>query len=413
MAFAWPTTRKAPAVSPRDPGFIDRVLDRARKDPAFQAISAAFDRAGVMHWLQDDEKLLHFGVAAFAAGDGVLVEIGSFEGGSAIFAGAGLKRRGRGILHAIDPHFGGPPWLGMIPSQHTLEKFQKHTRSCGVADWIDVKVADSVAAAAVWPCTPIDSVFIDGDHSFMGALKDFECWAPKVRTDGLVLIDDADDSYLPELIEFVETVKSLSSVQYLGLVRGIAVFRRTSMSAADLLAELSGANARRGILRPWDMRRMHGYELPPSFKASLASGEQGMFEAYHLCYLARSAPGAYGFSPGMTPADEELMAALAKDRGDGPCIDLATDAATPCRALVCWPEEAGKHVRRLLPGGMLIARNRGAIGVEADAAIRRHLLAVGLEGCGSVAAMHWGAWQPFHLSAEAIIAHARRGYGVE
>jgi predicted O-methyltransferase YrrM len=412
MAFRWLTRSNVPVVPSDHPRFIDQLLDLARTDPAFDAISRKFDQAGVLNWLEDDEKRLHFGVAAFAQGNGVLVEIGSFEGGSAIFSGAGLQRRGKGMLTSIDPHLGGPPWLGMAPYQRTLEKFRKHTRFCGVADWITTTVADSVAAAAVWPAEPIDSVFIDGDHSFMGALKDFECWAPKVRPGGLVLLDDVDDPYLPEVIELGEYLKTLGGVDFLGVVRGIAVYRRTEMPAANLLAELSSANASRGILRPWDMTQTHSYQLPASFKASLTGDEKGMFEAYHLCYLAKCSPGAYGFSPTMPATDKALMSALSRDCGDGPCIDLTHDTTSPCRALVCWPEEAETHVNRLLPGGVLISRNRGPLDLETESAIRKRLLAAGLEGCGAVAAMHWGAWQPFHLSAEALLAHTRRAYGV-
>ena len=44
-----------------------------------------------------------------------------------------------------------------------------------VDNYIRAVVPDSVSAAAIWPALQIDSILIDGDHSYLGALKDFGC----------------------------------------------------------------------------------------------------------------------------------------------------------------------------------------------------------------------------------------------
>ena len=64
-------------------------------------------------------RSLHFGGGAFSEGSRHLVEIGAFEGASAAFAAAGLKHGGRGLLYSVDPHLGGPPYLGTAPWQFT------------------------------------------------------------------------------------------------------------------------------------------------------------------------------------------------------------------------------------------------------------------------------------------------------
>jgi hypothetical protein len=110
-------------------------------------------------------------------------------------------------------------------------------RRLEVSSFIKSLVCDSLSAAAVWPAVPIDSLLIDGDHSFLGALRDFESWAPKVRLDGLILIDDADDPALPELLEFVDFLRSLTCVTFDALIDGIAVFRRGAKDTWDMMRE--------------------------------------------------------------------------------------------------------------------------------------------------------------------------------
>src|SRR5262245_30730558 len=78
---------------------LHELIARSKADPAFIDICERFDRANIENWLWEDEKALHFGVGAFAPGEGVVVEIGTYKGASATFAAAGIARRGRGQLN--------------------------------------------------------------------------------------------------------------------------------------------------------------------------------------------------------------------------------------------------------------------------------------------------------------------------
>jgi len=389
------------------------IIMRAKADPAFNEIHNKFAQADIENWLNEEEKALHFAVGAFAPGNGTIVEIGSYQGGSACFLAAGIARRGHGKLTCVDPFLGGPPWLGMAPWQHTLEKFRQGTKFCGVDGWIEPRMGDSTAVAAVWPAEPISAVFIDGDHSFLGALKDFENWAPKLHSGGLVLVDDADDPMLPELLALIEFLKTLCSVTYLGTVEGVAVFERSSASAVDLLAELSKACAARGIRRTWDMLFLHETPLPASYGKSMDSKDYGINIAYQLCFLARCGPGAYGYTAASPQADRVFLHALSKDRADGEVTKVdgmggrfwtgCRQGVEKFRAILCRPKEVRKLAPRLLPGGVLIAR---ASSIENQIQVRSILLEAGLEGCGYHEDLHWGVWQPHHLSPEAILHYA-------
>lgn len=387
-------------------------MERAKADPEFVAACERFDAAKVENWLLDSEKVLHFAVGAYAASGGTIIEIGSYQGGSACFLGAGLKRRGSGKLYCIDPHLGAPPWLGMSPFQRTLTHFRRNTEFCGVADYVQPMVGDSVAVASVWPADPIDCVFIDGDHSFLGALKDFECWGPKLRPGGLVMIDDADDAVLPELLDMIEFVKKLDSVTYLDTIQGIAVFQKNDVSGAAMLEELGRKLVQRNVHRPWDWSWLHTTGLPGGYLRSKSWENPGLDIGYQLSYLARCGAGAYGYTEATSPEDRSILAAVIADRQDGALIPISPESdgdasQAKFRTILCTPEEAGTYASRLLPGGLLLARPAEATADPAKAMIERaKLIDAGLDGCGFNEELHWGIWQPHYLAPDAIAHYA-------
>jgi hypothetical protein len=342
------------------------------------------------------------------------VEIGSHHGGSACFLAAGLARRRRGRLTCIDPHLGAPLWFAAAPHQYTLEVFREKTAACGVAGWIDTRVGESSAVAAIWPAAPIDAVFIDGDHSFLGALKDFECWAPKLRPGGLVLIDDTDAPWVPGLSELAALVKTLSSVRVLGQVQGITVCERTKVPARTMVDELSQACAARQVYRPWDLMPLHALGLPRSYAQSKNWSDGARDLIYQLGFLSRSGPGAYGFSARTRPQDRVVLHALSQDRGDGDVVALAPVAddgrdvrrqlPTRFRMLLVTPEEVPLYAPLLLPGGMMVTRLEVRDDPELAAASRRRFNAAGVADNDLVDGdLHFGIWQPHHLAFEAII----------
>jgi predicted O-methyltransferase YrrM len=400
-----------PPSTPLQETNLNELIARARNDAAFADINGRVSQAGIQNWLLDDEKPLLFSIGAFAPGDGVIVEIGSFQGGSAAFLSAGLARRGQGRLYCVDPHLGGPPWLGMAPHQSTLSIFRDKLRICGVDNWVSPIVGESTAVAAVWPAKPIDAVFIDGDHSFRGALKDFESWVPKLRPGGLVILDDADDPVLTELLDFIEFVKGLRAVQHVGTIQGMAVFSYNATDPSNILQQIGRACGKRGIHRPWDYTLLHERALPPTFHRSRSwAPDHGLDIAYQLCFLARCGPGAYGYSSSTRHEDREILYSLSRDRADGEVrvVGSRADRNHKFRAILCAPEEAPQLAPLLMPGGVLVAREQNPDSLAA----RKLLLQAGLEGCGYDSGMQWGVWKPGYLSADAIIDYAVQAYEI-
>lgn len=402
-------------------GMLGEIMGRAKADPALRDIQRKYADSGILSWLKEDEQALLFGAGAYSQGEGRIVEVGSFQGGSACFLAAGIARRGRGRLTCIDPFLGAPPWLGTAPHQRTLEIFRRGTQACGVHDWIDARVGDSPAVSAIWPAEPIDVAFIDGDHSFQGALRDFECWAPKLSAGGLLLIDNADDPGVPEVKELAALVQGLRSFEYLDSVGdfGVAVFRRTELPAWEMLSELSRVCADRQVYRPWDLSPLHGTGLPAHFLKSKDWTDGRLDEPYQLGFLARCGPGHYGYTAASSPTDRAILRALSKDRGDGSVVEvggmadrlrtLLRQPGSSFRVILCAPDEVKKLASSLLPGGLILARIPATDDQHAIQAAVACFRDTGFKG-GSVLhnSLLFGIWQPYRLNPETIVEYAMK-----
>src|SRR3990167_8282239 len=101
--------------------------------------------------------------------NGVVVEIGSFKGKSTVCIGLGLRNQNP-CIYAIDPHISDLEHRGQGSS---LRVFQENIASAGLADVVTSIVARSQDAGVGW-FHPIEFLWIDGDHSYEGAMMDFE-----------------------------------------------------------------------------------------------------------------------------------------------------------------------------------------------------------------------------------------------
>lgn len=112
----------------------------------------------------------------------VTVEIGVAEGASAWEAAQVMPADG--LLYLIDPY--ELTSLPVSPAQ-ILAKRLVSPVARGEVRWI---TARSHEARVGWT-TPIDFLFIDGDHSYDGARRDWDEWTPLVRKEGFVALHDA------------------------------------------------------------------------------------------------------------------------------------------------------------------------------------------------------------------------------
>jgi predicted O-methyltransferase YrrM len=130
------------------------------------------------HTQLEGEVLRHY-----ASSQRTIVEIGVAEGGSAWEMRKAMAADG--TLYLIDPYHLSA--LGALsPARLVAHRLVASVTRASVV-WIE---EFSQSAASGWS-TPIDLLFIDGDHSFKGVCEDWEQWAPHVVPNGHVALHDA------------------------------------------------------------------------------------------------------------------------------------------------------------------------------------------------------------------------------
>jgi predicted O-methyltransferase YrrM len=164
--------------------------DRVRDDPRIRAVAVG---TGVipprtMHSAAEAALL-----AELARGRRRVVEIGVFEGSSAVVLCDVLEPGAE--LHLVDP-FGHHP--DALREGHAATEWATRrvvARAARRSSGPDVRfhVDFSANVAERWSL-PVDVVFIDGDHSELGVLKDWELWHEFVVEGGHVLFHDARES---------------------------------------------------------------------------------------------------------------------------------------------------------------------------------------------------------------------------
>jgi predicted O-methyltransferase YrrM len=141
-----------------------------------------------MHSQADLELLL-----AAAAGARTVVEIGVYEGASAIALLGALAPDAE--LHLIDP-FGARPealpagWAAREWATRRAVERARARRGGHPPAQVHWHVALSHEVARRWSGS-VDLVFIDGDHSRAGCELDWSCWSPFVAPGGRVVFHDA------------------------------------------------------------------------------------------------------------------------------------------------------------------------------------------------------------------------------
>ena len=149
-------------------------------------------------WLPIDEALTLFDLALTLPNNHpVIVEIGSWQGKSALLLAKGIKDKSNPVLYCIDPfnadgdlqskelYSGAPATLG----RSLQEQFIKNMKNNEVDDLIKILVGYSFDFAADFP-EKIDFLFIDGNHDYDVVLRDYRNWSPLLKVGGIIAFHD-------------------------------------------------------------------------------------------------------------------------------------------------------------------------------------------------------------------------------
>ena len=129
--------------------------------------------------------------AAVGPATGALLEIGSFKGKSTVGLATVARQYGSDPVVAVDPHTSpsstDPDLRGASTS---FDDFQNSLRIAGVEDAVEVYRAYSGDLAKTWT-RPIRLLWIDGDHTYAGALADLDLYQPFLVDGAIVALHDA------------------------------------------------------------------------------------------------------------------------------------------------------------------------------------------------------------------------------
>jgi predicted O-methyltransferase YrrM len=164
--------------------------DRVRDHPSVRAVAltCGLIPPRTMHSEAEAQVL-----ARLAAGAGRVVEIGVYEGSSAIRLARAMPAGAE--LHLIDP-FTDESGAAMRPGWHgnavaSRVAVRRHTRNTRVR--VRWHLARSQDVGRRWDGGSVDFVFVDGDHSEDGVRDDWEAWNRHIRPGGNVAFHDARD----------------------------------------------------------------------------------------------------------------------------------------------------------------------------------------------------------------------------
>lgn len=128
-----------------------------------------------------------------ARGRRTILEIGSYRGKSCAMLALGSAADAStppGHVTAIDPHMRAEGAGATAYCDEDERVFHETMARLGVADRVTHIVKTSADARPDWPDTPIDLLWIDGDHSYEGVKRDLTDWAPLVTPGGILACHD-------------------------------------------------------------------------------------------------------------------------------------------------------------------------------------------------------------------------------
>ncbi len=205
--------------------------------------------ADVEGWMSPGQAATLYDAARRCAGEGTIVEIGSFQGRSTIVLASAAAPDVTVI--AIDPHAGndrGPQeidgYADAAADDHAA--FLANLERAGVAERVrHIRKFSDAALGDV--DAPIDVLYIDGAHRYGPARADIRNWGERVTDGGTMLIHDSFSSIGVTLAILRELLVG-SRFRYVGRSRSMTIYR------ADLTGGFGtrAANAGRQLAQlPW------------------------------------------------------------------------------------------------------------------------------------------------------------------
>jgi predicted O-methyltransferase YrrM len=174
----------------------------------------------VRGWLSIEEGLLLQELAKRVCDFAQIVEIGSFQGRSAICLASGINGNDT-KLHSVDPHFG----IEAYGKKDSFDHLQENIKARELDAHVEYIVKESLTAANEWEMKNIGLLFIDALHDYDNVKADFESWSKYIIDGGYLLFHDSVQSGVNKLL--LEILSTENPFEPLGLRDSLFVFQKT------------------------------------------------------------------------------------------------------------------------------------------------------------------------------------------
>jgi MMP 1-O-methyltransferase len=151
-------------------------------------------------FMPTEEGVALYETAAQYAGLGPVAEIGTYCGKSTIYLAAAASQAGQ-VVVTVDHHRGSeeiqPGWEHHDPElvdpgtgrMDSLPFFRANLAAAGLEEHVIAVIGISAQVSRLWR-TPLGMLFIDGGHSEIHVVADYEGWAPWVAHGGALAFHD-------------------------------------------------------------------------------------------------------------------------------------------------------------------------------------------------------------------------------
>lgn len=142
---------------------------------------------------------LLYGIAVVQDIEGDILEIGSWQGKSTSYLARAVVDSRNGHVFAVD-HFMGNAGKENIyfvdgEGSATLRaQFELNMHTLNLHDYVTLHPCHSEKAYPSLADKILRLLFVDGDHTYEGVKKDIDLFCPLVRTGGIVIFDDFDNT---------------------------------------------------------------------------------------------------------------------------------------------------------------------------------------------------------------------------
>lgn len=222
---------------------------------------------------------------------GEILEIGTFKGKSAIVLSKASALAGDSRVVAVDPlpvheDQAGRRCYGQVSA---FDECMANLERAGVRPFVEFHRLRSNELAAKWPASRrLRLLWIDGDHSYSGAKRDFDLFAPFMADGGIIAMHDvlhehggptrvfAEDILLSGRFGHFGFFGSVGWAQYIGAGELEAVLKRRKLKAYRRLSSMIRFNAFGDRLRGMDkLRYKIARALIPHGSLTISAFRQG------------------------------------------------------------------------------------------------------------------------------------------